>query len=82
MPTPPQAQDLVDWAGGIRAAGRAVGFAPSSIRRWLRPEDYRALGRRCYERKDGLAYNHLLLRHRRNKALGRMAERNRPKEAI
>jgi hypothetical protein len=33
-PTPEQAQDLIDWAGGKAAAARAIGVKRSTIRYW------------------------------------------------
>ena len=43
-------------------------------------EDARARRRELYAGLDGYTYNRMLLRHRRNKALTRMAQRHAPKE--
>ena len=45
-----------------------------------RSESRRARKRERYAGLDGYTYNKLLLRHRRNKALARMAKRHVPKE--
>jgi hypothetical protein len=46
MLTPEQAQDLVDWAGSLRAAGRATGVKWETIRYWRTPELSRERDRR------------------------------------
>ena len=43
-------------------------------------DEHRARKRELYAGLDGYAYNKMLLRHRRNKALARMAKRHVPKE--
>ena len=75
MLTPDQAKDLVTWAGSQRAAARAVDVPRTTFQGWLNPEHNRRRLRRRYSELSGADYNALLLRHRRNKALARMAER-------
>jgi hypothetical protein len=48
IPTPEQAQELVDYFGSSRAAGQAVGVRRGTVWYWLNPEKGRALQRRHY----------------------------------
>lgn len=38
--TPDQARQLIEWAGGQRAAAREVGVAQSTVAYWLKPRPW------------------------------------------
>lgn len=71
------------WAwryGGVRPAARALGIPPPTLRRWLDPEKQQEYEREWYRNLSGYGYNRLLFRHRRNKALQRIAKRQQRQE--
>lgn len=48
IPTPEQAQDLVEWAGTTSDAAREIGVPRSTVAHWLNPEPGHARSRAYY----------------------------------
>ena len=83
--TPTEAQSLVDLHGSVRRAALMAGIPYATFWARLHPEraaeHSRRSSRRHQQNLSGLAYNHLLLRNRRTKALRRMAAREQRRQA-
>lgn len=94
---PEKCRELVEKHGGRMAAAQSIGVATKTsegaFRRWLNLYECREYDlrynmgrgrlrhRRWYESLSGREYNKRLLKDRRRRALNRMAERNKRREA-
>ncbi len=89
--TPEECQQVIDLAGGIRAAARALDMPRTTFKAWMDPEanrqrvaDWYAADpergrekqRRWFANLSGFEYNRRLLKQRRRKALYRRAKRH------
>lgn len=79
---PARCRKLVTACGSQRAAARKIGIPRKTLAHWLEPERDRERFRKWYQDLSGFEYNKLLLRVRRHKAMHRMAERNKRREAM